>query len=78
MNFQLDLLLDVFRGWLALLSVLATLCWVFDPRESDEDGVEAPVRTSGGSRRHLYGPPRDGDGTASANAFANRDLVDSG
>ena len=72
MNLQVDVVLDVIRAWLALLSVLATLCWVFDPRESDDDGLEAPVRAPGGFRRQLYGPPRDGEGASSVRAYAGR------
>jgi hypothetical protein len=42
---DMSLLLDVLQVWLALLSLLATLVWVLDPRDCDAHGPEAPVRT---------------------------------
>jgi hypothetical protein len=38
--YDLTLLLDVLRIWLALLSSLATLVWVFDPRDFYGDALE--------------------------------------
>jgi hypothetical protein len=40
--YDLTLLLDVLRIWLALLSFLATLLWVFDPRDFYGDASETP------------------------------------
>jgi hypothetical protein len=42
--YDLNLFLDVLRVWLALLSLLATILWVFEPRDFYADAPEAPVR----------------------------------
>lgn len=41
---DMSVLLDLMRGWLALLSVVATLFWLLYPREPKaEDGARAPA-----------------------------------